>query len=190
MTQEQYDRWKDFARRMVNVAVSARKRSPSRAFTLEIINFFFECRMGPHDEWKRVVSWDHTEKEEGSNDWPMCVGDHMSDIEEYNVPSYWSIPDGERGQDIIDKWMGPARCCVRAGLDLAVAPSMGVMGFTAGDIRKMYPEGVPDWVTGGKDHHWTNQPITGIVPGIGLTMGEEEVNGTFAEMPDDTPIWI
>ncbi len=63
MTQEQYDRWQDFARRMVPIAVSARKRAPSRADTLEIIEFFFKCRMEP-DEWQRVVNWDHTEASE------------------------------------------------------------------------------------------------------------------------------
>lgn len=45
-----------------------------------------------------------------------------------------------------EQWGGPVRCCIRAGLDVASAPSAGVCGFSAGDIRKMYPEGVPDWV--------------------------------------------
>lgn len=146
MTQEQYEAWQDFSRRMVNVAVSARKRAPSRAHTLEVIDFFFECRMDPYDEWRRVRNWDSTERANETGPWPMCVGDHMSDIAEYHVPGYWGLPDGERGDDIIDQWMDPAKCCVRAGLDMAVAPSAGVAGFTAGDIRTMYPDGLPQWL--------------------------------------------
>ena len=45
-----------------------------------------------------------------------------------------------------DQFFGPVRCCLRAGLDMAAAPSGGVVGFTAGDIRRMYPEGMPDWL--------------------------------------------
>ena len=41
-----------------------------------------------------------------------------------------------------------ALCCVKAGFDLAVAPSSGVVGsdFTAGMVRRMYPTGLPDFV--------------------------------------------
>ncbi len=69
-----------------------------------------------------------------------------------------------------EQWGGPVRCCVRAGLDCASAPSAGVVGFTAGDVRDMYPEGVPDWVFRPDEplHYW----LSG------------KVNGTFAELPD------
>ena len=41
-----------------------------------------------------------------------------------------------------------AMCCLRAGFDVAVAPSAGVAGaeFTVDLIRRMYPEGVPPFV--------------------------------------------
>lgn len=45
-----------------------------------------------------------------------------------------------------DQWLGPVSCCVRAGLDIACEPSAGVAGFTVGDLRAMYPEGIPDWI--------------------------------------------
>lgn len=65
---------------------------------------------------------------------------------------------------------GPVRCCLRAGLDFACSPSAGVLGFTAGDIRRMYPEGVPDWVfpKGEQLYYWPSG----------------NVNGTFEELPD------
>lgn len=175
MTPEQYDRWKDCARRMVPVAVGARKRSPSRAHTLEIIDFFFECRMDP-DEWQRVVSWDYTESKPGSNSCSMCVSDHLSDIAEYHVPGYWSLPDGEKGDDKIEQWMGPATCCIRASLGMAIdgGSGAGVVGFTAGDVRSMFPEGVPDWAFPPDErlHYW-------------LT---DKVNGTFRELPNDAQL--
>jgi hypothetical protein len=69
------------------------------------------------------------------------------------------------------QWGSPVCCCIRAGMDLASAPSAGVIGFTAGDVRAMFPEGVPDWVfpAGERLQHW---------PG-----GEE--NGLFVDLPDN-----
>ena len=34
-------------------------------------------------------------------------------------------------------------------LDVASEPSAGVVGFTVGDLRKMYPEGIPQWIQDG-----------------------------------------
>jgi hypothetical protein len=188
MNADQYERWKDFARRMVTVAVSSRKKKPSRAHTREIIEFFFECRMDPYDEWQRVKDWDYTGKAAGSNNYPMCVGDHIRDIAEYHVPGYWGLPDGERGEAKIDRWMGPATCCIRAGLDLAAAPSAGVIGFTAGDLRRMYPEGVPDWVKG--EPIWETIGVKAVVPGIGFVPKPTGDMCSFDDLPDDAKIWI
>ncbi len=57
------------------------------------------------------------------------------------------------------QWWGPVACCIRAGLDVACEPSGGVLGFDLGDLRRMYPEGVPDWLAKG----WADpegQPLT------------------------------
>lgn len=45
------------------------------------------------------------------------------------------------------QWAAPVEWCVRAGLGLALGERGMVIGFTAGDIRLMYPEGVPAWIT-------------------------------------------
>jgi hypothetical protein len=73
-----------------------------------------------------------------------------------------------------DQWLGPVRCCIRAGIDFACEPSAGVLGFTAGTVRRMYPDGVPDWVFPPDErlHYW-------------LT---DKVNGTFAELPDEAQV--
>jgi len=36
--------------------------------------------------------------------------------------------------------------CVRAGFDVAVSPSGGVIGFTVGDLRDIFDGSIPDWV--------------------------------------------
>jgi hypothetical protein len=90
--------------------------------------------------------------------------------------------------EVVERWSGPVACCVRAGMDCESSPSAGVIGFTAGDIRRMYPEGVPDWVKG--DEPWDSVPIEGIVPGVGFVPGEPQPNGKFDDMPDSASLWI
>ena len=73
-----------------------------------------------------------------------------------------------------DQWGGPVCCCIRAGLDFASAPSAGVLGFTAGDLRRMYPEGVPEWVFP------PDERLRYFV--------SDELNGTFAELSDSAGV--
>ena len=87
-----------------------------------------------------------------------------------------------------EQWAGPVHCCIRAGLDTAAEASMGVVGFTAGDLRRMYPGGVPDWVSGG-DEKWTVHRMAPVPLGM-IETAPPEVNGTFAEMPDDAGVWL
>ncbi len=82
---------------------------------------------------------------------PYCVGDMCSESSESWNPYYWADLSDEQWEKRQEQFCNPVTCCLRAGLDMAVSSSGGVLGYTAGDLRKMYPEGVPDWVTGGKD---------------------------------------
>lgn len=82
-------------------------------------------------------------------------------------------------ESIVETWFGPVRACVRAAVDVACKDGPGVVNYlTAGDIRQMYPEGVPDWFTGGTDHRWFEGPLGGPL----------RENGTFGDMADDTPL--
>jgi len=188
MTPEQYERWKDFSRRMVNVARSARHRSPSRADTLEIIESLFST-LDYGDEWARVENWDHTSKEEGDTNYPLSVSSLMSEMESEFVPCYWSLGDTAKGRATIDRWMSPAQCCVRAGLDVAVAPSGGVVGFTAGDIRKMFPDGVPDYVKSFFNDGELVAMTPTAVDGVFATQTVDDPR-TFDDLPDDQGLWL
>lgn len=37
-------------------------------------------------------------------------------------------------------------CALRAGIDVVCEPSAGVVGYSVGDLRRMYPEGLPQWL--------------------------------------------
>jgi hypothetical protein len=61
-------------------------------------------------------------------------------------------------------------CCVRAGFDLAVKQSGGVLGFSVGDFRQIFNGEVPDWA------RWS---------------GKEYSEGPYSEdIPDECPIWL
>lgn len=193
MTREQYERWKDFSRRMVAVAVSHRKRVPSRAMVLESIDFFFDCRMEP-DVWQRVRDWDHTEPtEKERSQWPRCamsVSSHIDDLEEEFIPGYWSLDTDRQFELARERWVDPVHRCIRAGLDVAVAPSAGVAGFTAGDIRAMYPEGVPEWVSSFFKPGLVHDLAPTTISGIYLPVNERFDERPFHDLPDSEPVWL
>lgn len=37
-------------------------------------------------------------------------------------------------------------CCIRAGFDMAVERSAGVLGYTVGDLRRIFPRELPNWI--------------------------------------------
>ena len=102
----------------------------------------------------------------------MC--DMMSEWEYDYLPGNWTGPkrlieqmerayqrrdddrEDELREQLEDRWGTPVRCCVRAALDTAVAPSAGVLGFSKADIQDMYSDldDVPDWVKNGLWHPW------------------------------------
>lgn len=133
MTPEQFERWKDFAFRMAAKALHVRQR-PSREWVKDKLEDFF--RGLTPDEVQEITDWD-------SKPYPC---DMVAEASQYWNPFYWNGEDKPFHQ-FEEQWEGPVRCCIRAGLDVASSPSAGVVGFTMGDLRRMYPEGLPDWVT-------------------------------------------
>ncbi len=138
-----------------------------------------ECRgSGVHHAWEK----------------PYCIGDEMTEFlsglcgyaprcracreYEYEGECYCEDKEYLYYEQWNEQWGGPIHCCIRAGLDMACAPSGGVVGFTAGDIRKMYPEGVPEWLfpPGEKLVYALTDPVV--------------VNGTFDELPDNADLWL
>lgn len=69
-----------------------------------------------------------------------CVRDQVYDF--FDEYLEWNKKEQEYG----GKFFNQITCCLRAGFDLAVSPSAGVIGFTAGDLRRMWKGKVPGWV--------------------------------------------
>jgi hypothetical protein len=98
----------------------------------------------------------------------------------------WDAADDLRDA-IQDLYLSPVGCCVRAGFDCAVKPSMGVLGFTAGDLRRMYPEGVPDWVKRGD---WEIIGVKGVIPGVGFVPEPKGDWHSFDSIADEVEVWL
>lgn len=64
-----------------------------------------------------------------------------------------------RGECYCGKFGEMLACCIRAGFDVAVSPSAGVMGYTVGDIRAIFKNKIPKWV-----NDFFEKPITNDVP--------------------------
>ena len=214
MTNEQFERWKDFALRMARTCWTNRTR-PGRDWIVDAVQDFF-AGIG-RDDIACFRDWDNSDPYPpghryhgtdfyGGERHPGLMCDIMSEWEDeiWNNPreymtmrmydrwsrlhdrSKWDEAD-ELRREMVDRWAGPVRCCVRAGMDCACSPSMGVLGFTAGDIRRMYPEGVPDWGTNGE---WDSVPIKGVIPGVGFVPGEPHSPKPFDEIPDNESVWL
>lgn len=134
MTNGQLARWQDFSLRMARTCYARHRRPYVREIVEQVVDFF-DC-LDPTDAAK-ITDWDAS---------PVYVCDMVSDWEREWVPHYWGVLDDEYYWRARDQWAGPATACIRAGLDVASSPSAGVVGFTFGDLARMYPEGVPEWV--------------------------------------------
>jgi hypothetical protein len=151
MTKEQFDRWRDFAVRMAEhgypYATVCR-----RAKIREEVKSYFEEREFQQD-WPIIGCWDYNEK----------FGSVSSDVDEFFYRyQHWQRDTDSYGGRFCDQVI----CCIRTGFDMAVKQSGGVIGFTAGDVRRMYDGAVPDWIEG------------------------QDWDTPFDRIPDDAPVWL
>lgn len=60
-------------------------------------------------------------------------------------------------------------CSIRSAIDMVVAPSAGVAGFTVGDLRRMYPDGIPAWFPDDwKDSRGKHRPLAKMKDSEGI----------------------
>lgn len=153
MTPEQFARWKEFSCLLAHHgwpdATPARKQKIEGA-----VRAFLSWREDPARH-ATIVDWDSA---------PDYIGDAVSDALNQHYHERWLR--GGRVEPRGNKFEGQVSACIRAGLDMASAPSAGVIGFTVGTLRRMYPGGIPEWVTAD-----FNTPIT-------------------PETPDDAGVWL
>lgn len=145
MSPLQYRRWYDFARRM---ALRTMDVTPARRAKIaeEIRRILWILE----DSVSEIESWDG----------PGCYV-----CDEVDRLLYDSGHNNERhfanGRVEIreHRFISQVSCCIRAGLDVALTPSAGVLGWTVGDLRRMYPLGLPAWVAA-----YFVEPITAETP--------------------------
>lgn len=136
MTPLQYERWKDFSLRMARHAfpdaTEARRGKIARS-----VEDFFSWYDG--EDVSEIEDWDSS---------PAYICDRVDDHLNHHQHYRYNERTGEE-TECGNKFANQVSCCIRAGLDRASSPSCGVVGFTVGDLRRMYPEGLPRWVTKG-----------------------------------------
>ena len=146
MTPEQFDRWQDFAIRMARHAFPSATLARRQKIESQIVGFF-SWYDRDSEEVAEIIDWDNS---------PSYICDevdrHLESHQHYryNPKTGCEVPYGNRFENQVS-------CCIRAGLDRASSPSGGVLGFTVGDLRRMYPEGLPDWVIEGYEPPITNE---------------------------------
>ncbi|WP_342152393.1 hypothetical protein [Methylorubrum sp. SB2] len=151
MTPLQYRRWYDFARRMALRTFDG--ITPARRLKIaKKVRHVLWCL---ESDVPDIVDWDNS---------PSYVCDAVDSLlSEHD--HYRTKANGDE-EPFGNRFHNQVTCCIRAGLDMASAPSAGVLGWSVGDLRKMYPLGIPEWITAG-----FNPPIT-------------------SETPDDTGVWL
>lgn len=133
MTPIQADNWRQFADRMA--WETHRWRTPARRERmLEIVRNAIDVHINNYG-LAAIVDWD-------SGSYPCDDFDRL--LADWGLSHWDERACCERETDFASHVM----CCIRAGFDVAVQPSAGVVGarFTVGMLRRMFPEGLPPYV--------------------------------------------
>lgn len=193
MTNEQYGRWVRFSLRMAHRGWPRLPRK-SRKRVAEMVKDFF--RGLDKDLLPRIRSWDHTDRcaacaaalveARKTQNWfkvNSCPCDRslVCDeveclVQDRNPREYsdYALDGGYQYRQWDELWGCRVRCSIRAGLDLASEPSMGVLGFDICDLRRMYRGNIPAWINTGD---WSNKASGNVI--ADLNQGK-----------CDVPLWL
>jgi hypothetical protein len=118
--------WLDFSTRLLNAynLTKKRKEKAHRDIT-EFISMY---------EGEEVKDWDNAATSHG------LVCEHFDDY--FHEHDYMDKYGGHK----VNSYFNLLRSCVRAGLDVAVGRVGGVIGFTVGDLKKIYGGKIPERV--------------------------------------------
>ncbi len=187
MTPAEYERWKDFAVRMAKTVFRGYRR-PGPRHILDCVQMWFCDIENDSGAYNKETVLEITSWEDGPDHALPC--DVALDYEESWMPDYWfGDMESVAWERRRDRWCDPPRICIRAGLDMALGCGIGVYGYTAGDVRAMYPEGVPQWISKQWDNG-TTIDIVGLMTGVGLVPEENGPCVPFDEMPDSAKIFL
>jgi len=142
MNELQFSRWKQLS---TGLARSYKTLTPRRMKKLlaeieECIERIVSCGLDTVADWDQSVQHgpgfhDHYQSASASaNDY---LWDNRYKFERY-INGEPEVIRGRFGDMLL--------ACVRAGFDVAVSPSAGVVGFTVGDLRDIFDGTIPDWI--------------------------------------------
>lgn len=150
MTYAQFLHWQSFSIRMAKYCYPKATKRRREKILEEVRSYFYWRRF--QKDWCEIMDWD------GNGD-EYYLGDQVDDF--FSEHEHWN-----RKEEIYTgRFHTQITCCIRAGFDIAVKQSGGVLGFDAGDIRRMWKGVVPDWVKEG----WETP---------------------FDSIPDAEPVWL
>lgn len=150
---------------MAKTCFNPKRQSPTLQNIVENVESFFNdpnvIAFKPY-----FVGWDESHPDEKGCQLYVCdyvsemfsyvwerAYHHASPKEQRLLDGFWDRGDydayDEIKNKIADRYEHPVHCCIRAAMDVVYDSSAGVLGFTAGNIRAMYPEGVPKWIVDG-----------------------------------------
>lgn len=162
MTPIEYDNWRQFSARMAFELT--RWRTPARRKrVMDTVDRLITVHVGNYD-LAEVISWD-------DGTYPCDAFDTL--MHDWGL-SHW---DDRRCEERHTDFNTMVMCCVRAGFDIAVCQSAGVAGFTVGNIRRMFPEGLPAYVRA-----WAGDLREG--------WGDDARPVEFDRLPAATQVWL
>ncbi len=146
MTPDQFDRWHDFSLRMARSGFP--HATPERQSKIvQSVDEFFSDLDRDGEDVAAFVDWDNCPRVEigGIHTYAPCVGDLVAD----HLSEHYHVRETAKGrlEPFGNRFENQVSCCIRAGIDLASSPSAGVVGFTVGDLRRLYPDDLPEWVS-------------------------------------------
>lgn len=157
----EYERTREFAIAMARGGWEHMTEARREKLAAKVEYFFDVYLPSDHEALPRIRAWDQTDRDPEADGWARetYVCDLVSEFMERWTPErVW-----ERNGD--GKFASCIAACIRAGMDVAAEQSAGVVGFTVGDVRRMYGGVIPDWVN-------------------------EAYEGQLAAAADDAQVWL
>ncbi|MDI9689729.1 hypothetical protein [Burkholderia cenocepacia] len=141
MTALEYEHWKELS---IGLARSYRTLTPKRSKLLleeveDCIDWVVCNGLDTVEDWDRSVRAD-------SGLYHEAAGTRVDDyLWQHRYEFEREYRNGEV-ELVRGRFGDMLSACVRAGFDMAVAPSAGVIGFTIGDVRDVFDGSIPDWI--------------------------------------------
>lgn len=134
MTARQFARWKRVSLGLVKASPKERRREVREHVSRLIDAITWGEQLEDIQDWDGNTGTVYVCDRADEYLWENGLEDEVTDAEGWSHSQRTPV-----GDDV--------SACVRAGFDIAVAPSAGVIGFTIADLRNVFGRGrIPKWV--------------------------------------------